>query len=234
MNGQDNSTTPSLISFEKLVARHKNIVAHNFAFTLNKSLVDDVRRNVYMKPPRRCEDKELKETMSTAACSEIEEEPPSLTFTESTASRLGAQPSQPEPLPASNIRLAAVTENQHKLLNKLMPIITTYEDFLLLNQHADSKRIGEVQRYNRGLVNYILLHQETFTNIPRESLALVTILLNAESINLNKNILLHFIGDTLHIQKFTKISQIRKSRGYTLLSNLVRLQATSGMAQACN
>lgn len=105
-----------------------------------------------------------------------------------------------------------------------MPILDSYESFLQANQYADETILSEARIFNRKLLNHILENQPTFTNIPRESLAFVTILLNAERIRLNKNLLLAFIAENLQNERFTKISQIRKCRGYTLLSNFAKFE----------
>ena len=105
-----------------------------------------------------------------------------------------------------------------------MPIICSYEEFLTMNKYVDEAGLREVRVFTRNLINFVIRNQEIFTNIPRESLAYSTILLNAELIKLNKNVLIAFVNETFDTSRFSRVSQIRKSRGYLLLSNLVKTQ----------
>lgn len=176
-----------------------------------------------MKPPRRTpDDKESKDCMSTVA-SELDDElqPISLQKSLSEASK----PTDVETTGSS--RLIVANEAHVKLLNKLMPIICGYEDFLATNKHVDEAGLREVRVFTRHLVNFIVHNQEVFTNIPRESLAYSTILLSAEVIKLNKNELIAFVNNTFDTSRFSRVSQIRKSRGYLLLSNLVKSKSSS-------
>ncbi len=216
------------ISVTRMISRHKNVLAHNFAFTLHKSLVAQVRDNVFMRPPRRMEEKDSTNA-STAALSETDEDFTSLTITTPITQNILSETKPPDLVTKLGQKVIAGNENQNRLLSKVMPIVSQYEDYLVSNRHANENEMKSVRLFNRGLVNYMLDNQEIFTNIPRESLALVTILLSAEFFRLNKNLLLLFITSQLENARLTKISQIRKSRGYCLLSSVVRPQ----LAQTC-
>lgn len=214
----------STVSVSRMIARHKNVLSHNFAFTMHKSLVAEVRDNMFTRPPRRIEEKDSTNA-STAAFSEAEDDNTSMTKSTDTLVGIYTETKPPDLLLQQlGQKVIAGNENQNRLLNKVMPIVSQYEDFLVSNKHADENQMKAVRLFNRGLVNYIITNQETFTNIPRESLALVTILLSAECFRLNKNLLLLFITSQLENARLTKISQIRKSRGYSLLSGVVRPQ----------
>lgn len=228
MNAETCDYQATQVSVTRMIARHKNVLAHNFAFTLHKGLVAEVRDNVFMLPPRRVEEKDSTNA-STAPPSETEDDNTSTIMPAPIIKSPLNETKPPDLVQQLGQQVISANENQNRLLNKVMPIISQYEDYLVSNKYAGEKDIRSVRLFNRGLVNYILTNQETFTNIPRESLALVTILLSAESFRFNKNLLLLFITSQLENARLTKISQIRKSRGYSLLSSVVRPQ----IAQTC-
>ena len=138
--------------------------------------------------------------------------PPKIDFkdTKEVSTTASCQSQDITPCPASN--------NQMNTVKKVMHILNCYEEFLASHMQYDKETINAIRSDNRQLLAYVLTSKKDFMNLPRESIALAIILLNAEKIELNKIKLLDFIGTHLKISRITRLAQLRKSKAYSILS----------------
>lgn len=187
--------TPIQNIVSKIIAEHKEDLSHKYAYILHQGTISMAKNREFMIPPR-IEQKEIKDNTSTQASSVLSDE--------------DAQ------------SILQGLETQANTTKRVMQLLHSYEEYLLHHNLTDLERIKSIRVMNRALLANILSRKNDFANLPRESLALAIILLNAEKIHLNKLLLLEFITEGLQNKRVTKISQIRKSRAYLLLNDRIR------------
>lgn len=188
-----------------IVQEHKQDLAHRFAYMLHQTVVSQAKNCEYMRPPRL----EGKDTMRAET-----------TSTQASEEEFVLPENQAE-------QILQGLETQATTTKKVMHVLHAYEEHLLQQRLSCPEKIKGVRVFNRGLLAHVLGHKTDFANLPRESLALAIILLNAEKIALNKVLLLNFIAEGLQNKRISKISQIRKSRAYQLLSEKTRRGTTT-------
>jgi hypothetical protein len=182
-------------TFSKILASHKSQLANKLAFSLHHRMICQVKNGLFARPPK-LEPKEAKEE-STSASSQSEE---------ASAGSNGSG-------------------RQVNTVKKVLHILNSYEQFLSAGLQVAPETVNGARADNRQLLAFVLASKKEFANLPRESIALAIILLNAEKIELNKVKLLEFIGAQLRISRITRLAQLRKSKAYAVLSAHVKQPA---------
>ena len=179
-------------AFLKVISTHRDNLSSKFAFLIHQSLINKVKSNSFPKPPQ-IERKYQKEVSTSGSCSS-EDQNKQIDFVDKQASTI----------------------------KKLLNILITYEDYLLSNENHTKETVKSVRSHNRYLLAYVINSKKDFSNLPRESIALSIILMNAEKIEMNKVKLLDFISNVLKITRISRISQLRKCRAYSVLTQFVK------------
>ena len=121
----------------------------------------------------------------------------------------------------------ACSNTQMNTVKKVLHILNCYEEFLASGLQFSRETVNGIRASNRQLLAFVLASKKDFSNLPRESIALAIILLNAEKIELNKVKLLDFIGEQLKISRIKRLAQLRKSKAYAVLSAHVKQPAAA-------
>jgi len=179
-----------------------------FAYMLNQPLVGQVRQGGFRAPPKRIIPPPALETTTTTTT----------TTTGCNDDQGSTICSEEDAKEVINIGL----ETQAHTTKKILEALLAFEDYIVMQKVFKSDQLSEVRHFNRGLLAHVLQNKNDFYNLPKESLALAIILLCAEKIQLNKLVILSFVEEFLTASRVTKISQIRKSRGYILLAQKLR------------
>ena len=182
-------------TFAKILAAHRGQLANKFAFSLHHKTIYQVKGGLFARPPK-LDAKEAKEASTTASCASQEAPPTS---------------------PGSGAQLSTV--------KKVLHILNCYEQFLATDMHYARETVDGIRADNRQLLAFVLASKKDFSNLPRESIALAIVLLNAEKVELNKVKLLEFIAEQLRISRVTRLAQLRKSKAYAVLSAHVKQPA---------
>ena len=199
------TTVAAQLTFDSLVSNaiheHKEDLAHRHAFFLHKAIVMQVKKLKFSLPPKRIVAAPCDSTMD---CEDLKSTPDTATTEDNSTN--------------SQEILNLASETQGSTLNKVISILTQYEDHLQVHNLASGEVLKQIVHFNRAHLAYVLSHKQEFSSIPRDSVALTILLLNAERFNLNKTLFLKFVTETLQNKRISKISQLRRGKTYVLLS----------------
>lgn len=190
-----------------LIQAHKFDVSHRHAFSLHKSMVVQLKKCKFTLPPKRVI------SSSWDSKSECEDS--------QSSQETATSEDNSNPVLDNNEILRTAAETQGTTLNKIISILTQYEEYLMLHNLVQGDELKRIVQFNRSLLAHVLEKKQEFSSIPRDSVALTIILLNAEKSHLNKTLLLKFITETLQNKRISKISQLRRGKSYLLLSPVV-------------
>jgi hypothetical protein len=196
------------IEFGQEFKKVKDSLSCMFAYQLNQPLVGQVRQGNFQCPPKRI----------------VLPNPPTATTT-TTTTTTGCTEDQGSTICSEDDAKQVINiglETQAHTTRKVLEALLSFEEYLVMQGFYRSDQISEIRQFNRGLLAHVLQNKAEYHNLPKESLALAIILLCAEKIQLNKLVVLKFIEEFLKASRVTKISQIRKSRGYSLLACKLR------------
>lgn len=198
--------------FSHLYRKHKESVSCMFAYMLNQPLVGQVRLGNFVAPPKRqIPPSPVPTTTTTTTTTKT-------TNTGCTEDQGSTICSEEDAKEVINVGL----ETQAHTTKKVLEILFSFEEFLVMQGFYKSDNLSEIRHFNRGLLAHVLQKKDEFYNLPKESIALAIILLCSEKIHLNKLAVLKFVEEFMRNSRVTKISQIRKSRGYSLLASKVK------------
>lgn len=195
-----------------IVYTHKFELSHRQAFFLHKTMVNQLKKCKFSLPPKRL-------LSTTCETSSYIDDCKSTQGTISSENNCGSNLD-------NNEVLRAATETQSTTLNKILSILTQYEDFLRVHNLVQEESLKSIVQFNRSLLVHILEQKLEYSSIPRDSLALTILLLSAEKTNINKTVFLKFITETLQNKRISKISQLRRGKSYLLLARQVYPNAT--------
>ena len=208
-NNQVSNNSQFSQDFSHLYRKHKESVSCMFAYMLNQPLVGQVRLGNFVVPPKRM----------------IPPSPVPTTTTTTTTTTTGCVEDQGSTICSEEDAKEVINvglETQAHTTKKVLEALFSFEEYLVMQGFYKSENLSEIRHFNRGLLAHVLQKKDEFYNLPKESIALAIILLCSEKIQLNKLVVLKFIDEFLRSSRVTKISQIRKSRSYSLLASKVK------------
>ena len=189
-------------SISSLCASHRTHLANEYAFLISQELINKVKNNKFMRPPRRAE----------------EELDCKLEFEANTSASSGESVdsfSDEDLLKHDN---AANFTPRSGLSKKLMDAFLTFEDYLTCLSGSAAQNIEEARRFNRLVLSHVLAHEEACKTVPTQKLALAALVLVAEQIKLEREFFLNFVRGTLGLKRIDSVAQIKGTRAYLLLS----------------
>lgn len=183
---------------------HKAHLASKYAFLFGQDIINKVKNNNFMKPPRRAvEDFDLKLEMEAST---------SASSVESSAMSL-------EEIQVKST-IAAGMDDQATTTNQVMELFLTFEEGLQLSIAAPSaETVSQVRKLNRQSLALVLGKPAKFRKLPKDAIALAAVLRTCERLGLDTSSLTAFITTSPHLKRFNTLAKIRASRAYLLLAN---------------
>lgn len=203
-------TTQAKVSeISKAIEYEKTRLAHKFAFSLHRGVVIDAKKGVYTRPPR----------LAVGSCKDTSDG-------QSTAD--GSLRSDCRAMASDGDDEAGryVMASESRDLKGVVRVLGMYEEYLLVGGLIDEKMIGQAKKFNRALFARVLKFKPEFSTYTGDSLGLAIALRSAESFGLNKLCFLKFVTEVLQNKKVSKISQLKKSRVYYLVSTVDLVQSS--------
>ena len=204
------STQAKVSEISKAIEYEKMRLAHKFAFSLHRGVVIDAKRGVYTRPPR----------LAVGSCKE-EGDGRSSTADGSLGSDCRAMADGDD-----DGGSGYVMASESRGLKGVVRVLGLYEEYLLVGGLIHEKMIGQAKKFNRALFARVLKFKPEFSTYTGDSLGLAIALRSADSFGLNKLCFLKFVTEVLQNKKVSKISQLKKSRVYYLVSTVDLVQSS--------